>query len=283
MSQNSRIALTAVIAAVFTCAGVGYVYLHTTFINPPRLPPVNVIPQTPPVAASLSALFAIKTSANKVTNKPDQLSSLWFEQSFEQGTEKFHAVFIKTQTIDPDSKVVMESHADAAKVSVVVYQWSAGAWQLVSKQVDVGRFGSWGDVPAIKQAQLLQLSPDIVVFLIDGGFTGQGYTETGKGLFSYNVRHKTWKDLGYIQTSGDNAGVCDENKSISADDMATACWTFSGEITLTPSGNNSAYPELLVLHKGTTSNEDNTKIVPMMNRRYRFNGKQYVEADAKRH
>lgn len=239
--------------------------------------PANTI-KTPAAAEVLTALFGVKASSDKIANAADQLSSFWFAQSFQHGNDKFHAVFVKTQNIDPETKAVLDSHADGANVSVVVYQQVNKQWQLFSKQINVGNFGSWGDVPDIKQVPTLQLSPDNLAFLIESGSSGQGYTDTGKGVLAYNPKLKNWKDLGFVQTGGDNAGACDDSPQ-PADSVLSACWAFTGEITLTKSGKNPDFPDLLIKHKGTTS-DDNNKIIPVSDRLYVFNGEQYVESGA---
>lgn len=279
------LSVTALIAAL---AAAGYFYQQQKTVDnnqtpPPKkqaqtpLPSVNSI-KTPTAAEVLTALFGVKATSDKIANAENQLSSLWFEQSFQHGTDKFHAVFVKTQNIDPESKAVLDSHADGANVSVVVYQQVNKQWQLFSKQTNVGNFGSWGDVPDIKQVPTLQLSPNNLAFLIESGSSGQGYTDTGKGLLAYNLKLKTWKDLGFVQTGSDNAGACDDSPQ-PADSVLSACWAFTGEITLTKSGKNSDFPDLLVKEKGTSS-DDNNKIVPVSDRLYVFNGEQYVEAGA---
>jgi hypothetical protein len=289
---NRPILILSAVSFITTLAIAGYFYQQqkTVVSNTATITPLpkKITPVTPqavnhainlPTAANaLSDLFAVKTSADKVNNAPDQLSSLWFEQSFSQDKQQFHAVFIKTQSIDPESKAISESHADGANISVVVYQLLDKKWQFFSKQINVGTLGSWGDVPKTTSVKTLQLSPDNIAFLFETGSTGQGYSETGKGLFSYNVANKQWKDLGFIQTGGDNAGACDDSPQ-PADSLLSACWQFSGEITLTKAGQNPAYPDLLVKQKGTTS-DDNNKIVPISDHLYVFNGEQYVEAEA---
>ena len=277
--------IVSVVSLIATLTAVGYFfYQKQNTVDTDKIPllpakqaAINT-PKTPPAAEVLSALFSVKATSDKVNNAPDQLSSLWFEQSFTHENDIFHVIFIKSQTIDPDSKTVADSHADGVNISVVVYKLVEKQWQLFSKQINVGGFGSWGDVPATQQVPLLKLSSDNLVFLIEGGSSGQGYTEVGKGLFSFNVKNKIWKDLGFVQTGGDNAGACDDSPQ-PADSILSACWTFTGEITLTKNGKNAEYPDLLVVEKGTTS-DDSNKIIPVSHRTYVFNGEQYVEPGA---
>ncbi len=280
--------MVSVLSLILTLTAVGYYFYqkHTktpknTQINTKQLPVIAAkanLPKTPPAAEVLTELFGVKTTAAKVNNAADQLSSLWFEQSFSQNKDNFHAVFVKSQTIDPDTKAVADSHADGANISVVVYKLVDKQWQFFSKQLNVGSFGAWGDVPETKTVPTLQLSPDNIAFLIASGSSGQGYTEEGKGLFSFNPKQKVWKDLGFVQTGGDNAGACDDSPQ-PADSLLSACWKFTGEITLTKTGKNPQYPDLLVIQKGTTS-DDNNKVIPVSNRAYVFNGEQYAESGA---
>lgn len=285
MNHSLRNTLLAVIATTGVAAGVGYFYLQknkipaSAVILDATLQPTTteaLAPALPSAAESLTALFGIKAITNQVANSPSQLSSVWFSQPFTQAAGKFQVVFVKTQSLDPESGTVLESHADAATISAVVYQLENNQWQLFSKQINFGSFGSWGDVPKIDQTQTLQLSPDRLVFLMDSGFTAQGYTEAGKGLFSFNLQTKLWKDLGFITTGGDNSGVCDETVALTPDSMSLPCWQFSGDITLAGKTENSSYPNLLVTVKGTM-NDDNNKIIPATNRLYVFKGDHYVE------
>lgn len=278
--------IVSVISLIATLAAAGYYfYQKKNTTKTPENTQKHTIetsttnePKAPPAAEVLTALFGVKTTSDKVANAPDQLSSPWFEQSFEHGQDKFLAVFIKTQTIDPDTKAISDSHADSANISVVVYQLTGTQWQLFSKQLNVGNFGSWGNVPDVKNVPILPLSPDNIAFLIDSVASGQGYTEEGKGLISFNPKTKIWKDLSFVQTAGDNAGACDDSPQ-PADSLLSACWKFTGEITLAKSGKNPDFPDLLVKHKGTTS-DDNNKIIPISDRLYVFNGEQYVEEGA---
>jgi hypothetical protein len=280
------LAILAATSLLTTLGIAGYFYwqqksvVTDEVVTPVKKQPVATVPTktTPATSEVLSTLFGIATTADKITNAADQLSSLWFEQTFTHDKNKFLAVFIKTQGIDPDSKTVFDSHADTANISVVVYQLIGEKWQFFSKQINVGSFGSWGDVPKTQNVPTLQLSSDNIAFLIDSGSTGQGYTETGKGIFSFNLKEKIWKDLGFVQTGGDNAGACDDSPQ-PADSLLSACWQFSGEITLTQAGKNPDYPDLLVIEKGTTS-DDNNKIISVSDRLYVFNGEQYIEPGA---
>jgi beta-lactamase regulating signal transducer with metallopeptidase domain len=238
-------------------------------------------PDKPTTAEVLTDLFGINTTADHVANAADQISSLWFFQSFEQNKERYLAFFVKSLTIDPVSKEITACHVAGASISIAVYQEEDHHWRLFSKQLNVGNFGSWGDVPETKNAPTLQLSPDNLAFLIEDASSGQGYTEVSKGLLVFNAKTKTWKDAGFVQTGGDYAGVGDDTGQ-TKDNVLSARWKFTGEITLSKSGNNPDFPDLLVVHQGTISNDEN-KIVPVTNQLYVFDAEQgqYIKKGAK--
>lgn len=279
-SKKPLLAVFGTVLLIAAIAGGGYFYYQQN--NVKNNTATKIVPVaakqtlTPTAAEALTDLFGTKTSTDKINSAADELTSIWFAQSFKQKTDKFHVVFTKTQTIDPESKAISDSHATGVSIGAVVYQQIAGKWQLYSKQTKIAEIGGWGDAPDTKQAQILELSPDNIAFLINESDTGQGYTEEGKAVFGYT--NKTWKDLGFIQTGGDNASACDDSKP-QADSGLSACWQFTGEITVTKTGKNPAYPDLLVVHQGTTSDENN-KIIPVSNSSYFYNGEQYIKVGA---
>jgi hypothetical protein len=279
-SKKPLLAVFATVLLIATIAGGGYFYSQQNNVKnntATKIAPVTAKQTlTPTATEALTDLFGTKTGTDKINSAPDELTSIWFAQSFNQKADKFYVVFTKTQTIDPETKAVSDGHATGVSIGAVVYQQIAGKWQLYSKQTRIAETGSWGDAPNTKQAQILELSPGNLAFLIEAGGTGQGYTEEGKAVFGYT--NKTWKDLGFVQTYGDNAGACDDSKQ-QADSGLSACWEFSGEITVTKTGKNPAYPDLLVLHQGTTSDENN-KIIPVSNSSYFYNGEQYIKVGA---
>ncbi len=227
---------------------------------------------TPDSNQALTALFSITTSNKQVKPSKDTLASVWFEQSFDDGLDKYHAIFIKNQMVDPDSNEVYGSHADAPIISAVVYKRVNGKWELVSKQAEIGAFGSWGDAPDVEKAQVLTLAKGNIAFLLNIGYSGQGYTNSGKTLFAF--KNNKWSQLGYLQTGGDNAGVCDDEAK--DDDFLSPCWKFEGEI-IAKNGANPDYPDLQVTRMGTMEDEEG-KIVPVESSVYRFNGEEYREA-----
>jgi hypothetical protein len=231
----------------------------------------------PEHTAALSELFGITDSSGKVRISANELSSIWFEQSFSLGNDELHVIFTKTQEVDPQSGAIVKAHAQGVKVGAITYQQTDGQWQVVSKQPKFGDFGEWGDVPEVKQAEILQLSPENIAFMIDAGGGMGGFFESGKALFAYSKN--SWRDLGYVQTDADNSGACDESSERAPSDESGSipCWRYTGTLSIVP-GENAEYPDLLVTRTGTESGENGVSIVPAKSVTYVFNGEKYVDA-----
>lgn len=275
----SAIILSIIAFATVIGAGAYFYHKFRTETNGQAKAIANITAPIPPKAMetpdgnqALTALFSITTSNGQVKPDNNTLASVWFEQSFNDGEQEYHVVFIKNQMVDPDTHEIYGSHADAPVISAVVYKQVNGKWELASKQAEIGAFGSWGDAPEVEKAQILTLSKGNIAFLLDIGYSGQGYTNSGKSIFAY--RNNQWSQLGYLQTGGDNSGVCDDEAK---DDFMPPCWTFEGSISLAKSGANPDYPDLQVTRTGTMEDEDG-KIVPVENSVYSFNGEEYQEA-----
>ncbi len=228
----------------------------------------------PNVNKALTTLFSIPASDNKIKVNKDTLASLWFEKSFNDGLNKYHAIFIKNQMVDSETHEIYGSHADAPIISAVVYTLNKGEWVLASAQENIGVFGSWGDTPPIKQVQLLTLAKGNIALLLDISYSGQGYTKSGKTIFSYYQNN--WTQLGYLPTSGDNSGVCDD--TVKDDLLLSACWSFNGTVNLAENNSSSTYTDIIVKRTGTMEGE-NRKIIPVKNSLYSFNGEEYLEVD----
>ncbi|MDQ7090140.1 MAG: hypothetical protein Q9M50_05775 [Methylococcales bacterium] len=233
---------------------------------------VNVL-KKPTVSAALTALFAMEVANNKVNVNDQTLASFWFEHPFDDGLHKYHAIFIKNQMVDSETHDIYGSHADAPVISAVVYRLTGAQWVLVSKQKNIGSFGSWGDTPTIKRVNFLPLAKGNMALLLDISYSGQGYTNSGKTIFAYH--EDAWAQLGYLQTDGDNSGVCDDETE-EEDELLSACWLFKGKITLAEPIDNDDYPDVIVKRTGTMSDE-NGQIIPVKNSRYAFNGEEYLE------
>ena len=244
---------------------------HQTISQLPLPKKIEIITY-PNIDDALATLFtSLKVKDNKVKIDKDTLASFWFAQSFNDGINKYHTIFIKNQMVD-ESNEVYGSHADAPIISSVVYKLIENKWVLASKQENIGLFGSWGDSPEIKEAEILALAKGNIALLLDISYSGQGYTKSGKTIFAYH--QDNWAQLGYLQTAGDNSGVCDNEAE--DDELLSACWKFKGKISLAEDNDGSDYPDVIVNRTGTMGGE-NGQIIPVKNSLYTFNGEEYLE------
>jgi uncharacterized protein YecT (DUF1311 family) len=237
--------------------------------------PVPNVVQTPNHATAMQDLFGVTDPSGEVKTGDEALSSFWFEQSFKQGEDNLHVIFFKTQSIDEEGEPY-QSHAQGVDVGAITYQQIAGQWQIIAKQTKFGEAGSWGDVPETT-ARMMQLSPNVLVLMVDSSYSGQGYVDEGEMLFAFSKN--TWHDIGYVQTGGDNSGDCDD-ESTGLEGLG-ACWRYQGKISIL-AGKNIEYPDLLVTRTGTESGENRDSVIPAKNISYVFNGEKYINpADEK--
>lgn len=232
---------------------------------------------TPDYASALKELFGVAESIGKVRISANELGSIWFGQAFRWGDDELYVIFTKTQEVDPQSGAIVKAHAQGVKVGAITYKQADDGWQVISKQPKFGDFGEWGDAPEVAQAEILQLAPDNIAFMIDTGGGMGGFFESGKALFGYSKNG--WRDLGYVQTDADNSGACDESAEQASFDGGGSipCWSYTGIISTAP-GKNAEYPDLLVTRTGTESGEDGVSIKPVENVIYIFNGEKYVNS-----
>jgi tetratricopeptide (TPR) repeat protein len=190
----------------------------------------------------------------------DNHIKIWFEQSFKTGNETFHVIFTKRS----ENGLFDDCHACGVKVGIATYKKENNFWQTLSIQPDFGEFGSYGDMPEIKSAKLLNLSLNKIIFLIDRNDIHFGVEEEWSNLFLFSKNE--WYNVGSIETGSDTSGFYDESNSnkISA---------YKGIISVIES--NKEYPDLLLTKKGTE--EINDKIILAKNSLYVFNGKEYEE------
>jgi hypothetical protein len=275
------IMLVIIIVSLIIATAI-YIYKQNSSTNQiiTQLPlPIKVkVIKIPDVNTALTALFSLATRNNQLKINQETLASLWFEQSFNDGINQYHVIFIKNQMVDAETDEVYGSHADAPIISAVVYRLTDDEWQLVSKQKNIGNFGSWGNTPTIKKAPLFLLAKGNATLLLAISYSGQGYTNSGKTIFSYYQNR--WTQLGYLQTEGDNSGVCDDETK--ADELLSACWSFTGETSLAEENNVTNYPNISVKRTGTMAGATG-KIIPVTDSLYRFNGEKYIEVRQPNH
>ncbi len=307
MSRFSQSSLVIIMALLISLSGLIALAFHflTTDDKAISTPPISTATTHVPADSSvkrpnandaLAALFSLPVSDNKVKIDKDNLASLWFEQSFDDGVHQYHTIFIKTQIVEDKTIKVKEGidevvntqaddedleedvyggHADAPEISSVVYKQVNGKWEVASKQKNIGTFGSWGNAPKIKKAQLLKLAKGNMALLLGISYSGQGYTHYGKSVFSYYENE--WVQVGYLQTGGNNAGVCDD-ESEDIDELLLACWSFKGKVNLAE--NKDAlddFPDIIVNRTGTMMGGENGRVIKVKDSLYGYNGEEYLE------
>ena len=212
---------------------------------------------------SSSDLNVLRTRFLKELAKANH-TKIWFEQSFKNGNDNFHVIFTKTS----EDGLFDDCHACAPNIGSITYKQIHNEWVVLSKQPNFGEWGEWGDARTPeKQAELLHLQNDKLVFLLDGGASQGGFTETTKSLLM--LVNNNWSFNGFILIGMDNLGTgdCEESKA--------KCWSYAGKISVVSS--KKEYPDLLVIKKGTERDYEKDIIFAAKNTLYVFNGKEYEE------
>lgn len=220
---------------------------------------------------AFNELFNVKTKHGKIKTAKYKLSSIWFDKKITYKETNYYVVFSKTQTLSEETGELEECHACSAEVGAITYKETEKEWEVVSKDKNISSFGSWGDAPDVKP-EAIQLSKNVIAFLLESGYSNQGYTSTSKTIFSFSG--DSWQEIGSIGVHEDNYGTCDETPPESEESAMGPCWQYDGTISISTEQEKD-YPDLLVMQKGTMKNESG-KIFKPENNVYRFDGKSYV-------
>jgi TPR repeat protein len=207
----------------------------------------------------------VASTNEKVKTAINKLSSVWFKQDFQYRADKIRVVFIKSQSIDESGKFDKDCHPCGVDIAAVTYKQINNDWQLISKQKNIKIDGKFGDTPKIKQANIIRLTPNKVLFLITDSGLHQGYEDTSESLYLFS--QNKWVDLGYIPSGGDYCFYVDKGH-------ATKCYKFAGKISVIPS--EKEYPDLLVTKTGTELDEKQN-IIKAKNSLYIFKNGKYTE------
>ncbi len=223
----------------------------------------------PGVDLAFSALFGVQSAGESARTGTQQQTRLWFQTPLTQAGQHYWAQFFVSQDLDDEGEPI-DSHAQGVSISALTYVQQDAGWQLVSRQRDFSATGSYGDAPQA-EAELLSLSPTHSAALVQATAFGQGYSYAGKTVLLFDGN--SWSDAGYIGTSEDNAGTCDDapenppgteapgdeaDGEDEADDFTLApCYAWAGSISLTPAEEspNPAMPDLVVQRHSTLTAE----------------------------
>ncbi|MCK5925328.1 MAG: hypothetical protein KAG10_05495, partial [Methylococcales bacterium] len=123
MSRFSQGSLVTIMGLIITLSSIVVITLFLTTEDKPSSnePPVSIATTQVPTDTSidrpngndaLAALFSLPVSDNKVKIDKDNLASLWFEQSFDDGVHQYHTIFIKTQIVEDVSIKIKKNDDD---------------------------------------------------------------------------------------------------------------------------------------------------------------------------
>ncbi len=218
---------------------------------------------------ALKELFGTTNSSKKIKTAKDELTSIWFEQAFQDVNDNVRIVFTKTQFLDTEGNI-NACIGCGVDIGAVVYKKINGEfeWLMVFKQQNIGIVGQWGDAPE-KQLEMLKFSSDKFLFLISNNAFGQGITDEQKVLLVFSKNNLI--NVGAITTGENNPVNCGEDTTIKK------CFNYKGEISVI--AGEKEYPDLLVTRTGTDWDFEKNKIIPARNDIYVFNGKEYQLKD----
>ena len=267
-SEKSRNTTKVVLILTIVSVAASAVYFYDKHRISEALPTKS----KPDPKTALTELFDAPFDGETIRIATGATGGYWFEQSFSIGSVPYHVVFGKTQKLDPATGTPLDSHVQGVSVGAMTYRLDKNGWRAIGKQTEIGEIGSWGDAPEIEEAEILVLSPAQIVLLIDFGYGMGGYVDEGKVLLGFDGAR--WRDLGFVQTGGNNGGACDETPSASG--VTIPCWSYTGSISVLPEMHDG-YPDLLVERTGTQSGDERNPVLPADNAIYRFDGDKYAD------
>lgn len=282
MSQQSSlrqlVIICAIVGALVLSIGLSALYYFQSKSQAQAIRQKDILDKSkalsfPTNETALKALFGVSDPSGKVRSATDKLTSFWFEQSFELGTDNLHVKFFATQSLDQSGQPI-ESHAQAVEVSAITYKYTSGQWEAISKQLQFGLAGSWGRVNQV-EPELLKLSPSSLALMIDAADGMGGRSQEGKVIFVF--AQDSWHDVGFVQTGENNLGACDDTAPAVDDEYPLEpCYSFIGKISVA-NGSIADYPDLLVTRSSTENKETLGALIPVRNVTYIFKDGKYSE------
>lgn len=270
MSSKRSAVVTALVVLGF-CVAAGW-RLHARqqahqqtalFLPAPPRPAAAAPASGPPQPAQVIADLFGPQAAGPAT-AADERTTLWHRQPFRLGGHPALAVFTETRRIDPRTQQPVDAHAQAPSISAAAYEFVGGKWKLAGATRDFARIVAWGDAPRPgAPIDVLAFPGGGAAFLVEHTGGGQGYTQVGRSVWAFEQGQ--WRDLGFIETGGNNEGAARAGQ---------ARYSFSGSISVLPG--TSTHPDLLVKRHGTIV-DAHDHVVPAPDTRYVFTGRSYEE------
>jgi hypothetical protein len=214
----------------------------------------------PSFANAVEQVFSMPAVTDAVRTGANEQTSLFADVPFGSSQNVFRAVFLKTQKIESTTGEIEACHACAPSISAVVYQKTGDAWAVFSVSKFFTDFGAWGDATVSSPVEILyDLAPRTVAFLFNFGWTGQGYSSSGKAIFA--LSDSGFRELGYLTLAEDNEGACDDTIDEPKDPnkaplpIGNKCWKNTGVYTVDKSP-KGAFAAIRVTRFGTESDKD---------------------------
>jgi hypothetical protein len=224
-------------------------------------------PPLPSGAEALKDLFGLAATGDSAKTAATELTTVWHQQAFTTGSAKSHVIFTQSQEVDAEGKPV-DSHASAPLISAAVYELHSGKWELKGATKHFTRFGSWGAAGKIPSAQVVPFSVGTVAFLVEMGYSNQGYSDVGSSVWTYS--DGKWQELGFVRTGADNGGAVGED--------SPEYFKYTGAVSAVPGA--KPFPDLLVKRTGKQwVSSDDRKVVPAQDVVYAFIFDRYREVE----
>ncbi len=233
--------------------------------------------EKPDATDAIQNLFSLMATDGFAKTSAFEIS-LFESVNFKLNSAPHLVIFLKTRMFDPATKKLVDCHACGAKISAVVYRQTDKNWEPIGAGKEFAEIGGWGDAVNSKPIRIISnLASKTTAFLVDGGGSGQGYTNTGKTILAMVVDQ--WKPLGFIDLYGDNAGACDDKPTINPDTAPPLCWSYEGKLSVLET-NSGGFRDILVTRTGTTAGRGRDPL-PAANVIYRYTKEGIYLPDAK--
>jgi hypothetical protein len=215
----------------------------------------------PSNAKAFGSLY--KLAVEKTAHEIDEthFAELWYRHHFHDGLHEYLSVFTQVLSLD-EQKRLINCHACTASIDVITYENSHDGWGLLSTQKNITKLGSFGRIGEVGSPFMLNLSKGNSLLLVPEYGFGQGTSVSSLSLL--NFYKGNWRDVGYLDTDGDNFGDC-VPESLSE----RSCYSYSSELSIATNRRNG-FPDLFLKRYGTTYQGRSKSVT------YRFNGQTYV-------
>jgi hypothetical protein len=215
----------------------------------------------PSNAKAFQSLYKLEVEKTAYVIDETHFAEVWSRHHFHDGVHEYLSVFVQVQNLD-EQKQLINCHGCTASIDVITYKNSHDDWAHLSTQKNITHLGSFGRVGEVSSPFMLSLSKGNSLLLIPEHGFGQGTSSSGLSLL--NFYKGNWRDVGYLETSGDNLGDCGPELL-----SERSCYSYSSELSIATNRRNG-FPDLFLKRYGRTYQGSSNSVT------YRFNGETYV-------